>query len=207
MDIPGTAALWTVGSFLLGQGVVFGGVLINNASQTRREQAAREDERQRTHAERREVFELAHLQDLHAELSELLLVAETCILQWCTWHRMLDTPDRRANQEARERRDQLEASATEQERIMKLHLQKINRHTGLVIPNRLRARVENACGQYERLTHALADDGPDDTQAALPGVIAQLHRVQSEVAERIRDIYVSADNLSVGEPGPAARRR
>ncbi|MEU2740233.1 hypothetical protein ABZ656_33970 [Streptomyces sp. NPDC007095] len=199
MELPGAAALWTVGSFLLGQGVVFGGVLINNASQARRERAAREAERQRLHAERREAFELAHLQDLHAELTELLLVAEPCLLQWCRWHRMVDTPDSRVNERVRQRREELEASATELERTANQHLEKINRLTGLVIPDRLRRQVSNAYGRYEYLADNLADDGPDATETQLPGAIAQIHTAQAEVAARIREIYVSAENLHVLE--------
>lgn len=196
MDLPGAAALWTVGSFLLGQGVVFGGLLINNLAQARREQEAREAERHRTHAERREAFELAHLQDLHSELTELLIVAERCILQWCNWHRLLDTPNRRADAQTRERRDELEQSAAELERAAKQHLEKINRLNGLVIPNRLRRQVQASHGQYEHLMQALADDGPDETQASLPASIAQLHSAQAHVAARIRQIYVITENLN-----------
>ncbi|MFI9600339.1 hypothetical protein ACIHCX_10740 [Streptomyces sp. NPDC052043] len=170
-------------------------MLINNASQARRERAAREAERQRVHAERREAFELAHLQDLHAELTELLLVAETRVLRSCSWHRLLDTPERRADQNGRERFERLEASATELKRTTNQHVEKINRLTGLVIPDRLRTLVGNACGRYEYLAEMIADDGPDRTEAALPGVIDQLHGAQGHVAARIRDIYVSAENL------------
>lgn len=193
MEIPGAAALWTVGSFLLGQGVVFGGVLINNASQARRERAARDAERARTLADRRETFELAHLQDLHAELSELLLVAEDNINQWCAWHRLSSrTPTRRRTAEDLARQlGEIRAVADELERITNEHREKINRLAGLVIPDRLRTRVINAHMQYEQLSEILVEDGPDAAQNALPSAIAKLHGVQREVADRIREIYVA----------------
>lgn len=193
MEIPGAAALWTVGSFLLGQGVVFGGALINNASQARRERAARDAERARTLADRRETFELAHLQDLHAELSELLLVAEDNINQWCAWHRLSSrTPTRRRTAEDVVRQlGEIRAVADELERITNEHREKINRLAGLVIPDRLRIRVINAHMRYEQLSEILVEDGPDAAQNALPSAIAKLHGVQREVADRIREIYVA----------------
>lgn len=99
--------------------------------------------------------------------------------------------------------DRIASSLSEPERVAKLHLGKINRLAGLVIPNGLRNRVLSACAQYERLREEVVNDGPEKTQAALPGVIAQLHAAQSEVAERIREIYVSAENL----PGTTAARQ
>lgn len=130
---------------------MFGGVLINNASQARRERAARDAERARTLADRRETFELAHLQDLHAELSELLLVAEDNINQWCAWHRLSSrTPTRRRTAEDLARQlGEVRAVADELERITNEHHERINRLAGLVIPDRLRIRVINAHMQYE----------------------------------------------------------
>ncbi|MGW4324100.1 hypothetical protein ACWEMW_33740 [Streptomyces sp. NPDC004684] len=168
-------------------------MLINNASQARRERAARDAERTRTLADRRETFELAHLQDLHAELSELLLVAEDNINQWCAWHRLSSrTPTRRRTAEDLARQlGEIRAAADELERITNEHREKINRLAGLVIPDRLRIHVINAHMQYEQLSEILVEDGPDAAQNALPSAIAKLHGVQREVADRIREIYVA----------------
>ncbi|MET7607448.1 hypothetical protein ABZS96_34275 [Streptomyces avermitilis] len=193
MEIPGAAALWTVGSFLLGQGVVFGGVLINNASQARRERAAREAERQRLRADRREAFELAHLQDLHAELTELMLVAETCVLQWITWYEGLHEPRLRRDPESRAG---LETSATALQRTTEQHLEKINRLSGLVIPDHLRLRLDGAHGQYAFVLENVHDREPGETRRGLSLALSALKVAQAAVAARIREIYVGADSLS-----------
>lgn len=177
--------------------MVFGGVVINNTAQARRERVAREAERARALADRRETFELAHLQDLHAELSELLLVAEDNIIHWCRWLRLADAPPTpgRPAEELSAVREEIMTAAVEFERSAATHGEEINRLAWLIIPDRLRSRVVNAYGQYERLYDALSVDSPDVVQGALPGVLAEMQEVRRDVAGRIRDIYVSAENL------------
>lgn len=197
--MPGAAALWTVGSFLLGQGVVFGGVLINNAAQARRERAARGEERQRLHADRRETFELAHLQDLHAELTELLLVANLCVEQWRNWLTMLEPSGQRASAHTRTHREELEASATELQQTAEQHLEKVHRLGELVIPDRLRALVAVAHSQYAFVLETVLEPERASVQG-LPLSIGALKVAQAAVAARIREIYITAENL----PGATA---
>lgn len=218
MDLRGVSGLWTVGSFLLGQAVIFGGVVINNQAQGRRERLAREAERTRALADRRETFELSHLQDLHGALSELLLVAEDNIKAWCRWHRLGSyRPTRALPQEEIDRlRVEVEAEATDFDQSARSHSETINRLVWLVIPNRLRSKVVHARGQYEHLEEVLAEDGWESAEAALPHVIRQLRAAQRAVADRIREIYSSHDpgtatamrrRRAAGRQGTAARRR
>lgn len=180
---------------------MFGGVLINNAAQARRERAAREEERRRLHADRREAFELAHLQDLHAALTELLLVAELCVQQWRSWLGMLDAPGRRASPHTRDERERLEASATELQQTAEQHLEKVNRLTGLVIPDALRARMTIAHSLYARILDRIHEPRSDDSQQNLSMAIGELKIAQVAVAARIRQIYISAENLQGATAG------
>ncbi|MEU2601545.1 hypothetical protein ABZ678_30925 [Streptomyces hirsutus] len=195
MDLQGVSGLWTVGSFLLGQAVIFSGALINNRAQGRRERLAREEERLRALADRRDTFELTHLQDLHSALSELLIVAEDNIKAWCRWHRLAARRPSRAlpQEEIDRRRSEVETEATELDQTARQHSEQISRLAWLVLPDQLRMKVVRAQGQYEHLEEVLTEDGPDAAEEALSHVMSQLHAAQRAVADRIREIYSSQE--------------
>jgi hypothetical protein len=187
------AGLWTVGSFLLGQSVIFGGIVLNNKAQAKRETSAREATRLKVLEERRDDFELRHLRDLHEALSALLLVAEDNILAWCRWHRLSEArATRRRSQEDIDRDRQMcrdEAEALEA--IAKTHGTSIDKLVGLVLSDRLRNKVRRAHSLYRRFDELLPEDGPAAAEAALPESLSQLHAAREAVAARIREIYVS----------------
>ncbi|MER7350935.1 hypothetical protein ABT390_36630 [Streptomyces aurantiacus] len=202
MDLQGVSGLWTAGSFLLGQAVIFGGLLINNRAQARRERLARDAERTRALADRRETFELTHLQDLHGALSELLLVAEDNIKAWCWWHRLGSSRPTRAlsQEEIDRRRAEVETEATALDESARAHSENVNRLAGLVIPDGLRRKVVRARGLYEQLEWLLTEDGPDAAESALTDAVDRLHAAQRAVAERIREIYVSHEPVTATPP-------
>lgn len=187
------AGVWAVGSFLLGQSVIFGGVVLNNRAQAKREAAAREAARLKVLEERRDDFELRHLQDLHEAVSGLLVVAEDNILAWCRWHRLGEArPTLRRPQEDIDRdRQACRDEADALESIAKTHGASIDKLVGLVLDDRLRNKVRRAHGLYQRFDELLPEDGPAAAEAALPEALSQLHAARGAVAARIREIYVS----------------
>ncbi|MFF7171103.1 hypothetical protein [Streptomyces pseudovenezuelae] len=193
MKLEGLAGIWIVVSFLLGQGVALGGVLITSRGQSKREQAARDAERERSLRDRREAFELEHLKDVHEALSSLLSVAELNIRLWCTWHRRNAsrihslTPDEQAEHE--QDMSAVEERAREVEREVNTHVEQLNKLGGLLLVDRLRLHVGTATRQYERLELMLGEDGPDDAEQALPEALRQLRAARSVVADRIREVY------------------
>ncbi|MEV3855066.1 hypothetical protein AB0J38_12155 [Streptomyces sp. NPDC050095] len=212
MDLSGASGLWTVGSFLLGQSVIFGGVVLNNRAQARRERSAREADRQRTLADRRDTFELDHLQQLHVAISDLLVTGEKSLTQWIRWHGYLY---RQAQQpgvqddELERRIREIKDRAEELTRTADAHAESVSRLASLVIPDRLRSRVYNAYDEYDQMGEIFAEGGAEDGERALPDMVAALKAARRDVAERIREIHVAHDAQAVTatarRSGPAGR--
>ncbi|MGW6026569.1 hypothetical protein [Streptomyces sp. NPDC055099] len=212
MDFSGASGLWTVGSFLLGQSVIFGGVVLNNRAQARRERSAREADRQRMLADRRDTFELDHLQQLHAAISDLLVAAEASITQWIRWHgccaRQAQQSGARDDELERQTRE-IKDRAQELERAADGHAESVSRLASLVIPDRLRSSAYSAYDEYDQMGVIFSEGGADDGERALPEMVAALKEARRDVAERIREIYLAQDaevgTAAARRPGPAGR--
>ena len=193
MDLDGWTGIWTVSSFLLGQAVVVGAAMLNNRSQAKREVEARQAQRTKALEDRRDQFELTHLQDLHQALSELLLVGGHNIEEWCRYHRLTAAqPTRRRTQEQMdETRESCLENANRLETAADTQSQLISTLAGLVLDAHLRQQVVRARSRYEGLGIQLADEGVDAAEAELPNVLTRLAEARDDVATRIREIYAA----------------
>ncbi|WP_406490721.1 hypothetical protein OHB06_01350 [Streptomyces sp. NBC_01604] len=141
-------------------------MILTSKGQTKREQAARDAERDRAVAERRDAFELETLKGVHAKLSDLLLVADPNISIWCTWHRHNArrahalTPEEEAQHEAD--MQTVEGRARELEREAQVHVDEVLKHSGLLLADEVRTKVLRAVAGYQLLEQTLIEDGPDE---------------------------------------------
>ncbi|MFB7212714.1 hypothetical protein [Streptomyces sp. NPDC056255] len=202
MDLPGASGIWTVGSFLLGQGVIFGGVVLNNSAQARRERSARNDDRQRVLNDRREAFELQHLMDVHGALSALLSVAQLHFVLQSSTIRGGEPPgeDERAEWELDQEAIADRAAAVAEQ--VAEHAEQLKTLYELLLQDQVRDKVREAVHEFEDVESAVIQPGPGSVSSRIPPLLGSIRQARSMVADRIREIYASPEL-----PAVTTRRR
>ncbi|MCX5055110.1 hypothetical protein [Streptomyces sp. NBC_00474] len=144
------------------------------AAQLRREQAARQAEREQARLDRREDFELTHLTDLHAALGELSTTTAAY------WKQLTDS----------------ETIPVESKEAFEQARQKVMRLAGLVLDDSTREAVDTASD-----TVGLLNLGEPIQNGMPTKPMSQAHydlgRAEYAVASRLRDVYKS---VAVTEP-------
>jgi hypothetical protein len=198
VNVEALSGIWLVGSFLLGQGVALGGVVITSKGQTKREQAARDAERARSSVDRREAFELQHLMDVHGALSAVLSIAELHFSLQGAWLLQGHEPpaeDVRAEWEAD--REAMEQRGIEVGRQVGEHIERLKSLFELLLVDQLRLKVGDAVSGFERVEFIALEEGPQSASEALPGTLVLMRDARSMVASRIRQVYSSPERGAV----------
>lgn len=185
--------MWTVGSFLLGQGVIFGGVVLNNRAQARREGSARDADRQRVLDDRREAFELQHLMDVHGALSALLSVAQLHFVLQSSTIPGGEPPEEDERAEWELDQGAIADRAASVEEQVTGHAEQLKTLYELLLQGRVRDKVREAVHEFEDVESAMIQPGPGSVTSRIPPLLENIRQARSMVADRIREIYASSE--------------
>lgn len=181
MASGGWGWFWIVASMLLGQGTALATGFINNRSQSRREALARKAERNKTLAERREMFELTHL----VEVNTLLRDAMAALLEFSSarsHYRSRRREDPSAPPDSY-RQPMLDASAASDAALDALRSQ-----IGFILVDDVRTP---AAAAEEALTTAAAGV-PRDEPVDFGALGTRANFAYEALAARVRDIYATS---------------
>lgn len=184
-------SVWPVATFFLGGASAYLRDFLTEKRQIARETKARQAERDKAITDRREAFELDHLERLNEALQTLGRAAGRV--------HFIDMQNGRESGQYAMTRLPDEANETHSLANREVHMLR-----GLVLNDQLRTKVDQA---HEALNRPSNLNGVPIAQAerVFHEAVLLLNAVQADIAARIREIYLTADTAVPGRRGGGSR--